>query len=323
MRAPLLFLVCLASAAPLCASQVVLAPHARDSITPALAFQGFGYGVSHVGFDSSLDVAWEALFQFDVASAIPAGAHVSSVAFVLDEFFEIGLADTPVELRASTTAWSAGAATWDTPWSSAGGDFGPVLASAHPFEPGPTVFATNAALVAQLQQWVDAPATNFGLFVRDPTFSVQEVRYGVATLRVEFDPPCAAPVSYCVAAPNSFGTGVLITSTGSTHLADANFTLVAGGVHAGASGWLYAGTLQQQLPLGDGYLCTGGALLRFKPPLFADASGAFVRQLDFARGAGALIAPGDTWNFQLKYRNIAPGGAGYNFSNALAVTFCP
>ena len=294
-----------------------------DSLTPALPFQGFGYGLTHVGFDSTLDVAWEALLQFDLASAVPPGAHVNAVALVLDEFYEFGLSDTPVELRASTTGWLAGAATWNSPWSTAGGDFGPALALAHPWDPGPTVFVSNVALVAAVQQWVDQPATNFGFFVRDPTFSIQEVRYGAVALQVDFDAPCAGPVSYCVAAPNSLGAGATIGFAGSTRLADKNFTLVVSGARPGATGWLFAGALQQQLPLGDGFLCTGGPLLRFRPTLVADASGRFVRTLDFSDAAGALVAPGSVWNFQLKYRNVAPGGAGYNFSDALSVTFCP
>lgn len=323
MRACPLLLACLATAAPSGASQLALTPLARDSITPALPFQGFGYGIVHVGFDSSLDVAWEALLHFDVASAVPPGSQVSAVTLVLDEFFEIGLADTPIELRACTTPWLAGSATWNSPWTTPGGDFGPSLALAHPFAPGPTVFSSNAALVAEVQQWVDQPLANHGLFLRDPTFSVQEVRYSVATLVVEFDPPCPAPVSYCVAAPNSLGAGATIDFTGSPQISDANFALVVSGVRPGATGWLFAGALQQQLPLGDGFLCTGGALLRFNPTLTAGANGEFVRALDFKAGAGALLTPGTAWNFQVKYRNVVPGGAGYNFSNALSVTFCP
>jgi hypothetical protein len=178
----------------------VLAPLVRDSISTETQFQPFGYGISHVGFDSSLDTAWEALFTFDLATALPPGAHVTAARLVLTELFELGLSDTPVELHALTTAWAPGSASWLVPWQTPGGDFGPLLASAHPAQPGPTVFASSAALVAQIQAWVDQPASNLGLVVRDPTFFVQEVRYQSAQLELDFDPPCAAPQSYCVAA---------------------------------------------------------------------------------------------------------------------------
>jgi hypothetical protein len=35
------------------------------------------------------------------------------------------------------------------------------------------------------------------------------------------------------------------------------------------------------------------------------------------------ITPGSTWSFQGWNRDFTPGGQGYNFSDALRITFCP
>jgi hypothetical protein len=36
-----------------------------------------------------------------------------------------------------------------------------------------------------------------------------------------------------------------------------------------------------------------------------------------------LVAPGSTWYFQAWFRDPAAGGAAFNLSDGLAVTFCP
>ena len=35
------------------------------------------------------------------------------------------------------------------------------------------------------------------------------------------------------------------------------------------------------------------------------------------------IDAGETWNFQFWYRDPSAGGAGFNFTDALSITFCP
>ena len=39
--------------------------------------------------------------------------------------------------------------------------------------------------------------------------------------------------------------------------------------------------------------------------------------------AFSQITPGSTWNFQLWFRDTPAGGAGYNLSSALGLTFAP
>ena len=42
----------------------------------------------------------------------------------------------------------------------------------------------------------------------------------------------------------------------------------------------------------------------------------------FSAGGGQ-IAPFETWHFQFWFRDPTGGPAGFNFSDGLAVTFCP
>jgi hypothetical protein len=56
--------------------------------------------------------------------------------------------------------------------------------------------------------------------------------------------------------------------------------------------------------------------------VFANAQGSVARPFDFASPAGSIVTPGSTWNFQLYYRDVAGGGAGFNSTNGLQATFC-
>jgi hypothetical protein len=142
--------------------------------------------------------------------------------------------------------------------------------------------------------------------------------------------PEAGTSSYCVTTPNSAGSGALISSSGSTSISANTFTLDVSGAPSGQFGLFYYGPEQVQNPLGNGVGCVGpGALgfFRLSPPSLVDASGNASRLLDFGlppadSGPGQIVA-GSSWNFQYWYRDPAAGGANYDFSDALAVTFCP
>jgi hypothetical protein len=87
----------------------------------------------------------------------------------------------------------------------------------------------------------------------------------------------------------------------------------------------FYGSDQVEVPFGDGFLCVGGHAFRLNPPLQVDAAGRVQRAIDLNAPAepDAAILPGSTWNFQLWYRDTAAGGAGFNFTDGLRVTFCP
>ncbi len=63
---------------------------------------------------------------------------------------------------------------------------------------------------------------------------------------------CPAPASYCVAAPNSAGSGALIGSSGNANLGENAFVLSVTGAVANQPGLFYYGASQVQLPFGDG-----------------------------------------------------------------------
>ncbi len=137
---------------------------------------------------------------------------------------------------------------------------------------------------------------------------------------------CAIAV-YCVAAQNSQGAGAHLSTSGTASVAANDLVLHASGAVPGQFGLFYYGPNAVQVPFGDGFRCVGGGAYRLNPPLAADPSGALSRALDLGQppassGPGAITA-GSRWYFQLWYRDPAAGGAGYNLSDGLDVTFCP
>ena len=82
---------------------------------------------------------------------------------------------------------------------------------------------------------------------------------------------------------------------------------------------------QTPFPAGNGVLCLGGSPIQRIALVAADASGRLVLPLDLhgLPATAPTILPGATWNFEAYYRDAPAGGAGFNFSNALAVPFVP
>lgn len=142
-----------------------------------------------------------ALLAFDVAAAVPSGARVVEVELqmTVTRGFAQGLVAT--ELHRMTSPWVegpsnatlfregqgvlsiAGDNTWlhtsypSSFWSQPGGDFAPVASGVAGVPPlGPVVFASTSALVADVQGWLDAPATNAGWCMRTDELVPQEVR---------------------------------------------------------------------------------------------------------------------------------------------------
>ena len=141
---------------------------------------------------------------------------------------------------------------------------------------------------------------------------------------------CTAPLSYCQTAPNSIGGGALIYHTGSTSVVANDLGLEVTGATPSQFGIFYYGSTQIQIPFGDGFRCVGaGSTGTFRLPIittdaFGDGGFALdVNEPPSAAGSGAVV-PGADWNFQFWYRDPnGPGGSGFNFSDGLAVSFCP
>lgn len=132
-----------------------------------------------------------------------------------------------------------------------------------------------------------------------------------------------APQSYCQAAPNSYDIfGATMAYSGSTSIATNNFTLVTNGVPPNAACLYFFGPNQTFAPFGNGYRCVGNPTTRL-PIMNASPFGDAAYTLNFTTSPASTIPANSPRNFQLWYRNPAGGGAGFNLSDGLQVTFCP
>lgn len=128
--------------------------------------------------------------------------------------------------------------------------------------------------------------------------------------------------NYCTANPNSTGNTAKISAIGSTSISDNNLTLVALDCPAKQFGMFFYGQGQTQKPLGDGFLCIAGGFVRLQV-VQVDLFGQVFQPLDFTNLPPlGQINPGESWDFQFWYRDKTGGPAGYNFSDALEISFC-
>ncbi len=143
------------------------------------------------------------------------------------------------------------------------------------------------------------------------------------------DSPCgnAAPTTGCI---NSFGTGALMTGSGSTSASLDNLVLTTSGmVPSGFAITFMGGGTIPAAAVGNGLLCLSGPLYRFPPfstgPIGTASVGAGLVNYTIVNNpvAGQIVS-GATWNFQTFYRDLGgPCGFSFNLSSALAVTFTP
>ncbi len=135
--------------------------------------------------------------------------------------------------------------------------------------------------------------------------------------------PCLDPTSYCDTAPNSAGPGALMVWSGSTSASANDLVLMASGAPPNKPAIFFYGADQTQVPFGDGFRCVGTPIFRL-PVISTDPLGnaSFPLDITAITNPGGQIQPGDTWNFQLWYRDPSHGSAGYNVSDGLEVLFC-
>ena len=129
---------------------------------------------------------------------------------------------------------------------------------------------------------------------------------------------CNPITSVCATTPNSVGAGAVMVVTGGQSVSADTTVLNAVGSPPNQWGLFFHGTSSAQIPLGNGTLCIGGSLVRL-PAVQADGAGRSSWPLDLA---GMGVQAGETLLFQWWYRDTAAGGAGYDFSDAVAVPFC-
>ncbi len=147
---------------------------------------------------------------------------------------------------------------------------------------------------------------------------------------LRFPQACPDPVNFCVSTGNSSGNACFMGFTGSAGLAANDLTLVASGAPQNTFGIFFYGAGQAFVSFGDGFRCVsagGAGIFRLPPAQLTSIFGDALRAVDYGAppanaGAGQLTA-GSSWNFQFWFRDVLAGGAGFNLSDGLSVTFCP
>lgn len=134
---------------------------------------------------------------------------------------------------------------------------------------------------------------------------------------------CPAPTLACDGEPNSVSaSGASLAFVGSQSLAMNAASLAAGDLPPSTPYLPILGMQPASIPLGMGVLCIGSPLFRLTPG-FASAGGQGTIVLDLPTPApGATIQSGESWLFQVWYRDTVGGASTSNLSNAIAVPFC-
>ena len=122
--------------------------------------------------------------------------------------------------------------------------------------------------------------------------------------------------TYCQTSPNSVGPGATIGAIGQPSISTDDFVLTAHDCPASQFGILFHGPEQQDVSFGDGVLCVERPMVRL-PVVATNGNGAAAWPL----ALGGFTA-GQMRYFQFWYRDPAAGGAGFNLTDALEVTFC-
>ena len=133
--------------------------------------------------------------------------------------------------------------------------------------------------------------------------------------------------NYCIGAPNSTGAGAVMAPTGSGSVSSNDVILTCLPVPTQQFGIFFYGSAQILAPFGNGFLCVGaGSTGLFRlPPTATGTVGILSRPLDVTsppQAAGQINA-GSTWFFQGWYRDPPAGGAFFNLSDGVAITFTP
>ena len=127
---------------------------------------------------------------------------------------------------------------------------------------------------------------------------------------------------YCTPAANSTGQPALLSASGSNSVAANDLAFQAQPVVTTTSGVLFYGNGQTYTPLGNGFRCVAGNLLRGPVALTSNGVLSFAFNNSVPPAVGNVVA-GSTWNFQVWYRDVPAGGALFNLSNGYSIVFAP
>ncbi len=131
---------------------------------------------------------------------------------------------------------------------------------------------------------------------------------------------------FCDAAPSSVGPGARLEASGSLSVLDDDLQLMATGLPPGAFGLFIRGAESSSFPFGDGLLCVSpfsGGLVRIETVRAAASGVAETAGIHGPPFPGSEIVVGTSWTFQLLYRDVLGGPAGFNSTDALRGTFVP
>ena len=141
------------------------------------------------------------------------------------------------------------------------------------------------------------------------------------------DCEAALGTNYCFSISNSTGQPALISGSGSSSVAANLVTVFSSPLPANQPGIFYYGPNQIVASFGNGFRCVGaGSLGLARLPVHnSGAAGQLIHLLDLTNPptVNTQILPGSTWNFQAWYRDPLGGGAFFNLSNGLEITFTP
>ena len=173
---------------------------------------------------------------------------------------------------------------------------------------GPHAFTLTVSGAFDLLRLVGAGSANSGAF-----FAL------VDGVHVELQ---GIGTTYCTALPNSSALPALMSASGSTSVA-ANDLVLRAAPLPDQPGLFYYGPMQIFVPFGNGFRCVGGTVGRL--PITVATNGELVHALDNTAppNGSVVITSGSTWNFQAWFRDPPAGGAAFNLSDGLEVSFVP
>jgi hypothetical protein len=133
--------------------------------------------------------------------------------------------------------------------------------------------------------------------------------------------------NFCTSAVNSSGAAAIMTSSGSVSVSSNDLVLHMFGAATSQPALMYYGPNEIAAPFGNGTRCVGGTVSRLNPPAFTTVFGDISRPVDntvFPMNSGAgQVTAGSTHKFQGWFRDPNAGGAGFDLSDGLSITFCP
>ncbi len=135
---------------------------------------------------------------------------------------------------------------------------------------------------------------------------------------------CASPARFCSAGPNTSGAAARIDATGTSSLSANNLVLAATNLPAGTFGLFFQGNraVQPGGVFGNGLRCIGGTLQRLGV-VPATAGGSASMAQDFNSAGWAGVNANDVRYVQFWFRDPLAGGAGFDLTDALELSFCP